>query len=264
MGRHATIAAALVLACSTALAHDTWFEPQPATERGEAVFALGTGNQFPTLESAVRWDAVTSAGCRDGQGRSVPLRWMADQPTRLMVRSTRPLPGSATLACMARLMPEQITLDNATVDLYFKEARPSEAVRERWKLLSERGVAWRETYTKLARIMKGGLVTADDTSQGLDVRFENTAPVLRVGHTLALQVLRDGKPLAGQMMEMRNDLSPIGIWRQSDEHGRIQFPLPLAARWLLRGVDLRAAAQDELLWESHFLTVALEVLPADK
>ena len=258
----ALLAAVLVLAGGTAAAHDTWFEIQPPTERGEKVFALGTGNQFPGYEAAVRLDHVQNAACGDTGGRGVALRWMADEPTRLLVRSTRPLPADTALSCVARLAPAEISIDDATVEIYFQEARPPEAVRARWKQLREQGVRWQETYTKLARIMMSGNLASGDTSRGLDVKVENSVPVLRVGDSLQIQVLRDGQPLAGQMMEVRSDLSPIGFWRQSDAQGRISFPLPLAARWLLRGVHLRPSPADPQRWESDFLTVAFEVLPA--
>jgi hypothetical protein len=262
MPTNTLIAFALALSCGAAAAHDTWFEAQAATESGEAVFALGTGNQFPALETAVRLDGMVSAGCGDTAGRSVPLRWMADQPTRLLMRSTRPLPANTALSCVARLAPAQISIDDATVELYFAEAQPPQAVRDHWKQLRDKGVRWQETYTKVARIMMNGNWASGDTSRGLDVRVENIQPVLRVGDTLEIQVLFNGKPLAGQMMEMRNDFSRFGLWRKSDEQGHISFPLPLAARWLLRGINLRPAVADNQRWESDFLTVALEVVKA--
>jgi hypothetical protein len=112
--------------------------------------------------------------------------------------------------------------------------------------------------------MMPGNMASGDTSQGLDLRVENTNAVLRVGDTLQVQMLRKGQALPGIAMELRNDLSPVGIWRKSDEQGRISFPLPLAARWLLRGVDLRPAANAAERWESDFLSVAFEVLTAQE
>lgn len=257
----ALLLATLMFSSVSAQAHDTWFETLRPTERGEAVFALGTGDRFPRFEEAVRWETVTSAACGDTQGRGVALRWMADQPNRLLMRSTRALAANTALSCTVKLSPAQITLDNATVERYFAEARPSDELRALWQGLRDKGVAWQETYTKLARVMMSGNLASGDTSQGLDVRVLNTATVLRAGDTLHVQVLRDGQPLAAQMMEMRNDLSPVGIWRKSDDKGMVQFPLPLAAKWLLRGIDLRVSKTDSQRWESHFVTVALEVLP---
>jgi hypothetical protein len=71
-------------------------------------------------------------------------------------------------------------------------------------------------------------------------------------------VLRDGRPLAGLAVELRSDLSPIGIWRSTDADGRVELTLPLAARWILRGTDVRPADGDR--WDSRFVTLAFEVL----
>jgi uncharacterized GH25 family protein len=95
---------------------------------------------------------------------------------------------------------------------------------------------------------------------GLDVRLDSPLP-LRAGDTLRAQVLRDGQPLAGLPVELRNDLLAVGIWRQTDEQGRIELVLPLAANWLLRGVDLRPAADHPDRWDSRFISLGLQVLP---
>jgi len=73
--------------------------------------------------------------------------------------------------------------------------------------------------------------------------------------------LRDGQPLVGVPVELRSDLSPIGFWRQTDAEGRLQITVPLAARWLLRSVDLRPAASKPEGWDSRFVTLAFDVLP---
>ena len=262
--KHLLCLAVLALACGTASAHDSWFEKLEPTERGEAVLALGTGNQFPAFDTTLRMESIKAAGCGDTAGKGVPLRWMADQPTRLLMRSTRPLPANTPLSCLARLATAEVSIDNATVEVYLAEIQAPEPVRAHWRALRDKGVKWQESYTKLARIMMSGNLASGDTSQGLDLRVENQQPVLRAGDTLQVQLLLNGQPLAGQAVELRSDLSPIGIWRKSDEQGRISFPLPLAARWLLRGVYLRPAAQQPEQWESDFLSVAFEVLARQK
>jgi uncharacterized GH25 family protein len=107
--------------------------------------------------------------------------------------------------------------------------------------------------------MTRGNLASGDVSQGLDVLLENKDPVLRKGDTLRVQVLKDGKPLANQPIEFRSDLSPIGFWRTSDAQGRLEFVLPLAAQWLLRGVQIQPVADAPQRWESYFLSVSLDV-----
>ena len=90
---------------------------------------------------------------------------------------------------------------------------------------------------------------------GIDVRLEAGLRPLRS------QVLRDSLPLAGLPMELRSDLSRLGLWRHTDAEGRIELTLPLAARRVLRGVDLRPATDRVDASDSRLVTLAFEVLP---
>ncbi len=67
-------------------------------------------------------------------------------------------------------------------------------------------------------------------------------------------------PLAGHDLELRNEVSAIGISFRTDAEGRVEQPLPLAARWMVRGIVLRPAGDAE--WESQFLSVVFGVQPA--
>ena len=75
-------------------------------------------------------------------------------------------------------------------------------------------------------------------------------------------MLRDGEPLAGFQVELQTAQSPLGIWRETDAQGKLRHRLPFAGRWLLRGTDLRLAPRDPTRWESRFVTLALDVKPA--
>jgi len=263
---------ALAGAHSLAAAHDTWFQPLPPTARGEQVLALGTGNQFPKQESPVGVRQLQTSGCRGEGLPATRLRWVADQPAALVLRTALPAPAGSALTCWAQLVPIDIEIDDATVDVYLKEISALPAVRERWAALKAAGKPWRETYVKSVRIELPGNAGADSTAtsttmaidgMGLDVRLDSPLP-LRAGDTLRAQVLRDGQPLAGLPVELRNDLLAVGLWRQTDEQGRIELVLPLAANWLLRGVDLRPAADHPDhpdRWDSRFISLSLQVLP---
>ena len=265
----------LCLLAGPALAHDSWFVPLPRTDRGEAVLALGTGNQFPVMEVSIPLHQLRVSGCQGpGQGlRAAPMRWVADRPTAMVLRSSRPVPATAALTCWAQLQPIDIEIDDATVEVYLKEVNALPAVRERWNNLRARGVRWQESYTKVARVETNALdpargsaadsadePTAAVAGLALDLVLESPLP-LRVGDRLRAQLLRDGQPLAGMPLELRSNLSPIGIWRQTDAEGRISLTVPLAARWLLRGVELRPSESRADAWDSRFITLAFEVLP---
>lgn len=265
------LAVALALAwAGSAQAHDTWFAPLPPTDRGEAVYALGTGEQFPRQQTPIALHQLETTGCRSEGVRPTAMRWVADRPDAIVLRSSRALPATAALTCWAQLKPIKIEIDDATVELYFREVNATPAVRERWSALRARGVRWQETYTKHARVEQnpaadpapaaGGMSSAPITGLGMDLLIESPQP-LRAGDMLRAQVLRDGQPLAGLAVELRSDVSPVGFWRTTDAEGRLQLPVPLAARWLLRATELRPAADSSDGWDSRFITLAFDVLP---
>jgi hypothetical protein len=268
-GRLAGMAiAAAVCLVGPALAHDSWFAPLPPTDRGEAVFALGTGDRFPLQETIIPWQQLAQTGCRSPSLRATPMRWVADRPTALILRAARPASATAAQTCWAQLKPIAIEIDDATVEVYLKEVNALPAVRQRWEALRARGVRWQESYTKHARVELEAAdgSPAEDAANaaieglGLDLRIDSPRP-LRAGDTLRAQLLRDGQPLAGMPVELRSDLSPIGFWRQTDADGRLQITVPLAARWLLRSVDLQPAANQPDAWDSRFVTLSFEVIP---
>jgi hypothetical protein len=253
-----------------ALAHDTWFVPKATTDRGERLFALGTGTMFPQQDVPVSLKQLQSSGCRGEGQRAAPMRWVADAPAALMLRSARPVPLAVALTCWAQLIPIDIEIDDPTVEIYLKEINALPAVRERWESLRARGIRWQESYVKHARIEVDGegapaaaaaaAGAAPIEGLGMDLRLETPQRPLRAGDTLRFQLLRDGKPLAGLPLELRSDLSPIGLWRTTDAEGRVELAVPLAGRWLLRGTDVRPSTQNPDRWESRFVTLAFEVL----
>jgi len=269
----AALSAVVGALAGPAAAHDTWLVALPFTARGEAVVALGTGNQFPTLETPLPLAQLPLHGCRGDGLDASGMRWVADRPTALVLRSARPVAATAMLSCWAQSQTYELQIENPIVELYLDEIKAGPAIRERWAALRARGVIWQETYTKHARIELGGpgaaeaaktgkdAATAAVPGLGMDVLVEPARRPLRVGDTLRAQVLRDGRPLAGLPVEMRSDLSPLGFWRTTDAEGRVELPLPLAANWLLRGTDLRPSPQHPDRWDSRFITLAFMVLP---
>jgi hypothetical protein len=257
---------ALTLAAGPVLAHDTWFTPQPPTARGQWVLALGTGTSYPAYEVPVAARQIDHSGCLGPAVREIPLREVGDPAAvpALLLRTGRPVSPVAAASCWAQLVPIDIAIDDPTVDIYLDEIHASPAARARWATLKARGVRWQESYVKHARleIDGDGAATATEALPGLgmDARIESPRP-LRAGDPVRFQVLRDGRPLAGQPVQLRSELSPLGIWRSTDAEGRLEAVLPVAGRWILRGTDVRPAADGSDRWDSRFLTLGFEVRP---
>jgi hypothetical protein len=246
-------------------AHDTWFALQSRATAG-VVLALGTGTRFPLQEFAIAPEHLQQIGCRQGDGR-VGVAALTNAPT-LTLRATPA--GPAPLSCAAQLKPMAIELAPDKIPVYLDEIHASAAVREVWSRMQSRGIAWNERYTKHARIELAGAPAAADPAtlqarpmaMGMDVLLESGLQPTHSGDTLVFQVLRDGKPLADFAVELRSTDDREAQWFKTDAQGRVRTAAPEAGRWILRGTDLRLSASRPGTWESRFVTLAFEVLPA--
>ncbi|MCB1997298.1 MAG: hypothetical protein KDG57_15725, partial [Rhodoferax sp.] len=221
--RWPTLALLCGLAAAPVAAHDSWFTPLPPTARGQLVLALGTGTAYPRYEVAIAPAQLADSGCIGEGVREKPLRdgvdlsldgirqWFAaaaSAPPVLALRTGRPVSPVVSVSCWARLVPIDIGIDDATVDIYLDEVQALPAVRERWASLKARGVRWQETYVKHARIEIDGegdtaaVATPALPASGLDLRLEAARRPLRAGDSVHFQLLRDGQPLAGQPLQL--------------------------------------------------------------
>ena len=237
-------------------AHDTWFRPLPGS--GVPQLALGTGNQFPLQETPVGAASLVDSGCRGNDGRVAPLRVLVEAPTALRLQ----VPGVDAVTCWAQQMSFEVDLPADKVALYLREINPPTWVRGEWARLQAAGLPWKERYAKHARIeLRGVGGPAQPVPIAMDVVLDERAP--RVGQTLGFQLLRDGQPVADQAVELRGEISPLGIWRRTDAEGRARIELPLPGRWLLRGTDLRRSGVLPDQFESRFFSLAFDVAGRD-
>ena len=260
----AALTALLAAAATAAGAHDTWFAVRGASLPGNAVLALGTGNQFPVQESTVAAEHLQAQGCRQG-GRELPLVAVGNSKAALLLRAQ---PTTAQpLSCWAQLVPFEIEIEADKVALYLDEINASPALRQTWAALQARGVPWKERYVKNARIEIAGLpgtsagtaAAAAAVPLGVDVLLHSGLQPLRAGDTLVFQVLRDGAPLANFAVELRGESPGQARWLRTDREGRAKATVPGPGNWVLRGTDLRLSANDPTLWESRFVTLAFRV-----
>ena len=251
------VALLLALVGGAADAHDTWFEPLPATAYGEVTLALGTGNRFPLYDQGVDVKYLAQSGCRVGAGAPRALSAVRYDDKRTVLR-TRAV-DAAALTCWVQLDPFEFELPPDRIPVYFKEIRPSAEVLAAWDALRARGLPFVERYTKSARI-DGAEASPLPTGTLMDVLRVAPAGALAVGTEARFQVLREGRPLANFPVELINERSPIGLWQRTDAQGFVSARLPLPGRWVLRGTDLRLSTADPTRWESQFITYAFDVV----
>lgn len=247
-------------AAGAAHAHDSWLAPGPAGV-GATSLLFSTGNRYPRGESAPTVESVDASGCRDGTGKSHALRPLAGRnPTALVLQST----ARAAVACWASLKAHEVTLDPRLVDVYFREIRPSDAVRQAYAAQAERGLGWHETYRKFARIERSGGRTPPEALRALRAPVGLPLEVVllgedlpRAGQPVELQVLSLGRPVAGLALELVSERNPLGVWGKSDAGGKLRFVLPFGGEWLVRGT-LVEPGDAEGKWVSRFVTTTFE------
>lgn len=253
--RRGAIALALACAAQLAAAHDSWFAPGAA-----GALELATGTRYPVQDLGPPAASLVVARCRGEAGEESALAPEEGSPKLLVLRAPAPV-----LACWAELKRYEIELPPQLIRVYLDEVHASPQLRATWQRMQARGLPWREGYRKFARIE---LARADATAAqraaarrpaGLDLELVvlGDAPI-DAGRPLEFQLLRDGRPLAGQPVELVSERSRIGIWRDTDAEGKLRHVLPFGGRWLLRAVDLRLAPGDPDRWESRFVTLAIE------
>jgi hypothetical protein len=269
MKRPALRIAVLAVLCAalSAQAHDSWLAPSrdDAPPR-QAVLELATGTRYPVQQFTQTIGSVARSGCMGSGGGALALTPLHEHENWLDL-FTQVAPGQvAPLACWVELGAVETMLEPKIVEVYFKDIRPSAAVRESWAALHARKLPWRESYRKFARIelpatagtpVQSLAAARQPLCLGLEIVVLGTAPIA-VGQPLSFQVLRDGKALPGLSVELVSERNPFGVWRQADANGQLRHTLPFSGRWLLRATELRPSTRAPDAWESRFVTLAIE------
>jgi uncharacterized GH25 family protein len=96
---------------------------------------------------------------------------------------------------------------------------------------------------------------------GMDALMLQPQKAPSVGDELEFLVLKDGKPLPQFPVEFRLHTSRSGLWRRTDERGRVRLKAPSAGRWLLRGIEITPPVPGlaEPVWQGLFITLAFDV-----
>jgi hypothetical protein len=145
---------------------------------------------------------------------------------------------------------------------------PPQSVRQAWAQQKARGQPWRERYTKHARIewfpdpQVAETAGPEPSGMGMDALMLQPLRAPRLGDEMEFLVTKDGRPLPNFSVEFRLHASRFGMWRRTDEQGRVRLRAPSAGRWVLRGIELTPPASDQAdgRWQGLFLTLAFDVL----
>jgi uncharacterized GH25 family protein len=216
---------------ATALhAHDSWL-----VERDGSV-GIVTGARYPRADlvpppgSIARRDCNTSGGAK---------------------------------SCWMELREFDIVLEPKIVDVYFKDARPSDAVAAQWRGMLSENEPWRERYRKFARIELTTAATTGEQRASLRRPANLDLEILPLGGAALdtsaparFVVLSKGEPVRAQPVELVSDRHPAGLWSRTDDRGEVEWRVPFAAHWLVRTILIEPDGAQA--FRSRFATFAFE------
>ncbi len=253
--------ALLLLASASALAaHDTWLAPAAfdAAPGSRVSLHLTSGETFPQDDFAIEPTRLQQSWMRLA-GRRSALEVIRRGPLALELSAVLPKAGVATL--WVALAPKTLELTENKVDEYFTDIDATEAVRARWRSMPKPR-RWRESYRKHTKsFVKVGDVADSSWATPVGLALE-IVPLrdptrLRVGDTLVVRVLRDGKALHGLRLALARGTT--NLFQTTDGDGRARFAVAQAGAWMLHGTDLRPSKRKGLEWESDFTTLTFFV-----
>ena len=256
----ATLAAAA--AATSVLAHDTWLIPDKfrTTAKSTVTLDLTSGMEFPKLDVGPKPERVESAKCRLA-GRTFDIKDRTAAANSLQLKAELPEPGVATL--WLKLPAKALELKPEEVEHYLEEVSPPEELRKEWAQMNPK--RWRELYAKhqktFVRVGQPQSDTSWRESVGtfLEIVPEKDPTAIKADDEFPVRVLRDGAPLPGFSLNAVAANETKGETRQTDADGRVTFRLNKAGAWLLRGTDIRKSSKPDTDWESHFVTLTLQV-----
>lgn len=260
----------VILCAATAasvFAHDLFFRPDAFfVEPGGAVTVKVLSGTFSTSENAIMRDRLSDLSLVTPAGRTALERtaWTERDP-----QSTLPvkMEAAGTYLLGASLQPRMLTLAGPAFNAYLKEEGLDHilAARRTQKRLGEGS---RERYSKYVKaLLQVGDATTDGYSAPLGYAAEliplANPYTLKVGDTLSVRCVVDGKPVPGQVL-FAGGRSPKGTRLPvrglvADGDGVIQVKLTGAGAWYVKAVHMREVQEAEANYESLWSTLSFGV-----
>lgn len=257
--------AALLIASSAALAHETWLLPKETQPEapGEITLSLASGMHFGGDGAGIAPDRIARARVHHAEG-TAELAVIAEDVTETTLRA----PLEAGLNCAEVVLnPRFLTLDPSKIDLYFDEIGASEAMRESWAA-SANPELWRETYTKYAKTIVRVDGAGDDApgrcwQEGFDHALEfmpmSDPTALAPGDTLRVEVRLNGAAAAGQTVGLALANGGHQPLATADGEGRVEFPIDAPGTYMVYATNLRRSDREGEDWTSDFATLVFTV-----
>jgi uncharacterized GH25 family protein len=264
VSRRALIVLSLVgLGAVTVSAHDLFMRPDrffvaPGTNLSVTVFS-GT---FSKSENAITRDRLADLSLVSASGRTAldHALWTERDPQSTLAVSTK-APGTYLLGAGVR--PRMLKLDGAAFNAYLKDEGLDHVLAAR-KTQGRLQEGSRERYSKFVKALVQVGDTPSDTWQTSLGYAAELMPLsnpysAKVGDTLSVRCLVDGKPAAGQIL-FAGGRTPRGerivmTRLVADADGVVRVKLTSAGAWYLKFVHMREVSDAAANYESGWSTL---------
>jgi uncharacterized GH25 family protein len=248
------------------LAHDMWLIPdQFILREGRAISVrVATGDLFPASDSAVAPERVVSFKLvsASGEANASPVR----TNEKFLIADVAPDQPGNYLVALA-LKPRFIKLAAKDFREYLEHEGLTQIITTRRRQGRSESEA-REFYTKFAKaLLQVGGRNDNTYARVVGHRIEIVPQVnpyeLKVGDTLPVNVLFEGKPLADVQVGAGYDRfgkQGFSFTTRTDNNGLAKIPLANAGRWFVHVLHMQPAADPkEAEWESFWATLTFEI-----
>ena len=254
------VSATLLLAHDLFLKLETYFVPPNASIR----VAVLNGS-FSQSEGPVTPDRLLDLSLVGPVQRRALAR-TAWKPSGDSTWLTVQTGAAGTYVIGASLSPRQIALTADEFNSYLREDGIPDILNAR-TLNGELGVAVRERYQKH---VKAVLQVGDTRTEAYATVLGYPAEIIplsnpyaaKIGDTLAVRALVDGKPIASQMLLSGGERDGQAIaenWARSDTAGVARFALTEAGKWYIKFIRMVPVSGDSVNYESKWATLTFEV-----
>lgn len=258
---------ALIGIAWTAGAHTLFLKPGsffiPPGEEADVPLVNGT---FHENENKVTVRRMTGGMIINPDGKIVTIddtAWSIDEEDFTFLTTSFDSPGNYVVGVGTK--PMQVRLSADEFNFYLRYEGLTDDMQQR-NSSGEKDIAAAEKYSKYSKaILQVGDVQTGNFSKLIGHPIE-IVPLrnpyeMSVGDSLSVKILKDGDPLAEELVYASNDshreMSPEGFLDElvavrTDSRGLAQIPIETAGRWYIRTIQLTRTGDSER-WYSDIL-----------
>lgn len=249
-----------------AAAHEFWMLPTPfSVAPGETTrLTMHVGEQF--VGDLVPFSTRYVASLRHyASGRNMDLAGAVPAQVQLpALRLAIDQPGTHLVAFDSN--PSQVTLSADKFHAYLHEEGLDHIVAHREKS-KQAAAPGRERFRRHVKTILQGGKSSDETyavrtGQRLEIIPLADPFAAGAGDSLPVQLLFDGKPLAGALVKAwhKRARQTLIVRVLSDSEGKAAFDLPYAGTWMISVVHMiPASGVKDIDWDSHWGNLTFEL-----